>query len=312
MTKDIASILQSSDAALSLGAEGHVFAAFQKRGWETAQGVMYLDAATKKYRELDILSQRLWRHPTKAHHGITTVRFLVEVKSLGGYHLLLPRASVDSVLTIATRFWLGDKDRGRYRWLLSALEREGFTIEQCVELVQDFGSSLFPDVKRSPRASAIEPPPIRSTATSFRETNTKITKDLDASVLWRATASLRSVVRSCFNKEMSINREFIGQAAFFAGADPAKRFEEVRKSLRRQALRVTEHHPVVVSDAQMWEVNGKTLTNLDWCRLVQRDAVGDVVFWCDVVHSDSLSRYVDYCTQYYDRSMRKRRFVKLL
>lgn len=310
MKEDIRALLRTSDAVLSMGSERRAFESFERQRWDSTQGVIYQDIETNKFRELDILAQQLWRHRAKTHHGITAIRLLVEVKSLAGYHLLFTPTGDHGDVSYSTRFWLGDRDRGRYQWLLSLLEREGFSATLSAELASDFGASLFPRGRRAPRPIAVDPPPAPFIATTFRETNTKITKDLDASVMWRAAASLRSAVQSCFRKQMRINREFVSQAAFFAGADPAKRVEDVRKSLMRQALRVEEHHPVIVFDAQLWKTESASLERIEWCRFVQRDTMGDAVFWCDVVQANALDAYLEVCTKHYERALRRSRAVR--
>jgi hypothetical protein len=310
MTDHLRTLLLKSEAVLSLQAENRVLATFQENGWETSQGWFYRDTETGKMRELDILAQQLWRRRSNKNPGITRIRYMVEVKSLTDYHLVFAPTDNIGELSVATRFWLGYRDPGRHRWLRAVLERERFSLDDCSSLVEAFGASLYPSAKKAPRPLGVAPPVASLSSSAFRETNIKGTKDLDASVMWRAAAALRSALQSSFRKSMQVVRELINQAAFFAGADLAKRYEAVRQSLEREALRVVENHPLLVVDAHLWKSESGTLDQIDWCRFIQRDSMGDVVFWCDVVSYQGLAAYLDVCTEHYRANLRRRGAIR--
>src|ERR1043165_656469 len=79
-------------SANSLRMEASVAQILQKLRWSTVQGPYYNDPLTGKAREIDVVGQQLWRHSGSVPDRRSTIQFVVECKSIKGWHILFQPA----------------------------------------------------------------------------------------------------------------------------------------------------------------------------------------------------------------------------
>jgi hypothetical protein len=300
MTTDIRQKLASSAAVASLRAEQEIAATFQSEGWSVVHGLFYADPVTGKNRELDVVASTSWRRfgDDKAHH--VTLRTFAEVKTIRDYHLVFAPLREQPQYVAPECFWLGYHETEFAEFISN-----GHIIgTDADDMLAEFNrASVLEDRDLAIEAMELFAPESPFSASAFRETNTAHDRDLDSSVLWKASQAVfaaRKAVRIA-----SVSKIFDRLAGSY----------EVSKIVRRSAVEYLPEHlgdamrtveivyPLIVVDAALWAVTEDDLRELRWCRLFEIGATE--VTWCDIVRRQHVTSYVKHLTRHYERTLSK-------
>jgi hypothetical protein len=202
MTGDIRERLLASDAIQSLEMEARTAAAFRVRGWSSEQGAYYSDPITSKFREIDVLVGKTFHEPSlsRLDDPVVNLRIICECKSLGGDHVVFYEPPLHEEEDPTLSYFL--QTRVPWIWLGYDLETvidvvgdtllKGMPLSRRSLLRQYLVDRAFPDQTTVWGQSHLVPPPIDITATAFRETNSKTTRDETSSVVWKSILGLFS------------------------------------------------------------------------------------------------------------------------
>lgn len=294
--KDIETRLLRSDSVKSLMAEQEVVEAFRKMYWWTVEhGSFYRDSVTGKVRELDVRARRHWSTEGGTDSRNATLDVLVEVKSIRGFHLVFAPEPHDWKDTRAQSLWLGRSKDRLARFLLDtgvASDLASQITTRFTELAYPEGSSFVDDI-------IVNPPEAPVFATAFRETNIGQEKDLDASVLWRATQVLSSVIESARTR---LEQNFVDDLKAdieVATIDGANVLEAAAREIALRVKSVSLFHPAVVVDARMWVSRERKLEEVEHVRFVAHDSEKFPVKWFDIVTRKHFAKWLSALTAHY-------------
>ena len=296
--------LTSSGPYETFRAEQLVRAAFQDAGWDATHGFYYKDGETGKFREIDVLASRHWSKKSKPHLKLARVSLVVEVKSMKGFTVLLSERQTDPSDFYNHWDWFGDSS-GKYPALCKGLETFGGTPQEIQSIQKRLNAFAYPGGLARMRAMMPNPPEIPCFS-AFKETNTKSEKELDNSVVWRASQSLRSASSAIFDS--------VGQVKLENALLPAE-YEKSRKEWAKAVLSwaadsiniVDIVHPVIVTDASLWVASPTGPLNVPYARFGLHLFNGEIDWWCDLVNSQNLAAYISLVTNHYSRVMRSAR-----
>jgi hypothetical protein len=293
--------LRNSDAVKALAAEHDVANTLGRLRWETVLGMYYTDPVSHKIREMDVSAKSVWSTRENREGGaLCAVRLLVESKSASGFHVVFGPSAPDRGFYRLPEAWIGDE--AVVNRLTAALVDVGVPLND----VKDFRSNLLFRLGESEfEQLQVDPPSAPNVATSFKETNTSIEKDLDSSVLWRASSALMSAVRAVQEDEVSARIEDICTRVSLDELYGYPPIPHVTEDLP-PVLRYREaYHPIVVIDAQLWQYDGADLCPVEWCRFDQRGEAHYTRQWVDVVNRGYFSKFARRLTQHYNSAFRR-------
>lgn len=304
---NIADRLHATPAVASLRQEQHIVRLLEGAGWQVTHGYYYRDVATDKYRELDVVAKHFWsKRGSRRRNQSLVVEILCEIKSIRDFHIVFAPTTGDGRYDVRTYAeWFGYHEKR----LAATLDDAGASADVIGRLLMYFRRACFArgDEVGRPARMFIGPPGAEFRASAFRETNIGTEKDLDNSVLWRATQAVFSAISS--TRESFLSHRFGEIADSIAYARHSKldvAVSMVETDIDMGAEHVQVIHPVVVVDARMWASNGETLTEIDSCRFIRRSREYEAS-WCDVVTTANAEGYFKALTGYYEREARKRR-----
>ena len=290
--------------------EATVAATLRKLRWRSEHGSYYVDATSGKARELDVLARQFWRRPGRDSDRTATIHFVVECKTMKGWHLLFQPVTRKPRYDHRFEHWMGWELDLEPERVADALVGIGLAADEVVKTIQHIEEWQrgLPDIERS--AFVLTPPAPRYAASAFRETNTdKEKEDLEQSVLWKAMqgtfSAIDSLRRSLFAKEIQDIKFGLRLGDHFAIDRPTQ-----AASWAKDAMRHTAHyHPIVVVHAELRIFSGSTVKRVPWIRLEQRSIAGDIDRWVDVVHVDEFTAYAATISADYEKQMRKSHFA---
>ncbi|MBB4126299.1 hypothetical protein GGR77_001589 [Xanthomonas translucens] len=295
--------IKNSDAYQSLRSEQDVASCLERHGWFVRHSPYYVDLKTGKSRELDITGSGYWQKKLKAGTLTARVNLFVEVKTNRDFHIICAGLADEQSRFGANEYWIGYNEEARIRieQRLALFQIEHQDIRSFLHQAENIA---FPRHTMRTSALRLRPPPIESNFSSFRETNGKIEKDLDNSVLWRATSVLRSAIRSAqtdlvdgLESDLSI------------GLESARRrkipYKSAMHSIESHACRINFYVPIVVTQSRIWSAISEEPTEVRWFRLVQYNAFGGTDDWVDVVNDQHLDGYLNSHSHYFDKAFRK-------
>jgi hypothetical protein len=312
MTEELINRLTNSTAFKSLSTEQQLTTLLASLKWEANQSTYYLDYSTGKYRELDVIASQYWKSSENDKVKVS-LKLIIEVKSLSGYHLLFseaislpkysrPRLHYEYIGYLADVPELGMNQK---ELLLDIVSKSGLKGTEVISFFERFEKALFPDEAIIPYDLAIKPFPDFLKASAFRETNIGGEKELDNSVLWKASQSLRSAVKSIkydnihnFHQDLG----FVIEWALQTKQDPVNL--AIEEAVGR-ASQLDLFHPIIVVDANLWSVDGLVLQSIESCRFLQVDHRGSIDWWADIVSLSNFPTYIENLTKYYRSSFRK-------
>jgi hypothetical protein len=252
MAKDLLQKLKQSHTVLSLQAEQRAAKTLAALGWTCFQGAFYRDLRDEKLRETDVIARQIWeRGDWRTNGTLVRLNLILECKSARDWQLVFAQGQRENRVGHVARVWSGFAE-DRFEWLHRALKAHGIPEASFVELRSRFKEHAFPDDRALPYGMMPDAPRSRVVVTAFRETNLDKEKDLESSVFWRATTSLRSATRSLTALAMERHSELFEIAASqlpFSWANFLIEFDDACNESVRQ---VDIFHPVVLIDSPMW------------------------------------------------------------
>lgn len=302
---DITQLLKSSEAYRSLKAEQEVAACLVRLGWRTTQSPYYVDEKTGKPRELDIAARGYWQKARKAGDLVARVILFIEVKTNSDFHILCAGQTAGPFAFEGNEHWIGYSEETRKK-LEEQLSRFHLANDEILDFIHHVERVAFPRHTMRTSVLRVKPPPIKDCFSAFRETNGKTDKELDNSVLWRATTALRSAVTSAKAKQ-------IDGLAIDMGTDleVARRlklpFQSAMGAIERHACTINFYLPIVVIQSRIWSTQVAEPEELKWVRLMQFGTFGDTQDWVDVVNLNHFEEYLQTQTEYFGRAFRRAR-----
>lgn len=300
---DIIEILKRSEAHRSLRAEHDVANCLKEMGWKVTQSPYYLDKKTKKLRELDVIASGLWIKPLKSGDLHAKVNIFIEVKTNTNFHILLSGTTSNSFSFNGNEHWIGYSDEAQKK-IEEMLPRFDMENHNVLDFIHHVEKIAFPKHIMRTSKLRLKPPPEENCFSAFRETNGKTEKDLDNSVMWRASLALRSAIQSA-------QEELNEGLAKDLGADleVARReklpYTDAIETIKLHACTINLYLPVVVIQSRIWSSQSSNPKELKWARVVQLETYGNTKDWVDVVNFNHLEEYISTRTEYFDRSFKK-------
>lgn len=300
--------LKNSASFYSLVSEQTLRKRLTKSGWTAVQGSFYQDTESRKLREIDVIGSRLWTQKLKS--GDRTVKLFVvaEIKSVRGFHFLFSPWSAKYLMQKPSflhgnRYWMGDEDECDTT-VSARLTKLGLPPDKVAWLLKKAGKFAFPRHFARIGRLAIDPPTTAIQSSAFRETNIGGEKDWENSVLWKASMSLQSTVAGLRESARNLYLENLELPIRYEESEP-KKLNGALEHLQLGVSFLELYHPVHVTDAMLWLVDGKQLQPLDWCRFIRLNTYGHPEWWFDVVNSDHVEKYVTQITGYYKKQFKK-------
>jgi hypothetical protein len=304
--------LRRSVSFESLVTERAILQQVRELGWRCSHGAFFVDPSTSKIREADILATRYWRRHRRTGDLTVALHVPIEVKSARGFHIIFSLESGGSFRTFHQEnvLWLGQESDGA-RLMADRVAALGFSQETVRQFQKQLYAKAYPKHFSCVAELIVEPYEPGALATAFRETNIGGEKDLENSVLWKATQTLGSLVDSL--KRSSIEARFedaeVGVAcARRDGDDDRQILNDLLDAVRDVGL----YHPIVVIDAPLWAVTKQhELFRIPACRFEQVQLHHGFSRWVDVVHRSHFDTFVTDLTTYYENAFEKAKLKPL-
>lgn len=296
--------LLHSDAFQSLSMERRICDVLQSLNWKAVHSCYYKDPITDKMREIDVSARQLWERNLKNGDQAASLHLLTEAKSAKGYHLIFSSSYKNLNLYPKNDGWIG-KQGVNYKRIAQTIEDAGLSLEKVSFILNKLEKMAYPGGIMLPYRMAVDPLPTQFLVSAFRETNIGNEKELENSVLWRASQALLSAVVSLKERHLENCLEdlsLIVSLAIKFRRDPT---EEALEQLRFYIRTVDIYHPVVVIDAPLWLIQNEKIKSIEWCRFVQVDPYGLSEWWVDVVNTLYFEKFAKEISSYYNRKFRK-------
>jgi hypothetical protein len=277
--------------------ESAVCEALRLLGWNAKHGAYYEDIETKKQREVDVIARQFWGRKSKNGDQFVRLTILVEVKTMKGFHLLVSPFEEDGFSFYQNVHWLGDP-RGDYTDLASALRVNGMEEDALNNFLKRLHQFAYPRQIARPRLLMVRPN-TETVFTSFRETNIGSEKELDNSVFWKASQSLRAASKSIQKSIIEGSLDDIAGSVKYAPKAKEKHINYVLGWAKDQINRIDVIHPIVVTDADIWASGGDGPEPVKWSRFGQYSFDGTAEWWCDVVNSNHFAEYAQVISEHY-------------
>ena len=298
--------LAKSDAVVSLLTESKVASLLAQMDWATVHSFYYPDPESGKDRELDVIGRKIWVQGDDEPFWIY-LSLLVECKSSRGIHVVVSPLQSNYSQPLAKFAWVGRVpalgERLAQRLQTTIPDRIAQFIR--TEVMRGFGEMAYPADQAVVAPFVPDPPRALVLTSAFRETDTKKDKELDASVLWRATQTLHSAMDSLQAYSLEGEIESWGGAVEVASKfsqDPAT---AGILALRRAVRKIFLFHPVIVTESPLWSAANGSVTPLPAFRLLQLDAFGTAARWADVVRMEAFPAFLEDLNRHYDAHFKK-------
>ena len=295
--------LNESDAVRALRAERQLLEDLRKANWNGVQGAIYRDRESHKLREIDVVAHRMWQKRSRKQDYFVRITTVAEVKSAKGYSLVFsPCGGID--LHSLQRVWLGAHEICP-RMYQATLRRCGLSGAQIRKLWKALGKEAAPNGIMIMADVCPDPPGQILMASSFQETNSCTTKDLDASVLWKASLAVSSAVVVLKQSALRLAGDWMIFAARVAHDSDEDVMSTALKEVHHCVRQMYFFHPVVVIESNMFAVQEGDIMSIQACRLVRLNQFGHAVGWVDVVASHQAKEYFKMITHAYDAHFEK-------
>jgi hypothetical protein len=304
---DLESKLIASDSYNSIYTEEQVCGLLVKQGWSATHSGYYKDFSTGKWREVDVCAHRMWKKSDESGENKAIVQLVLQCKSIKGYHILFTPASNLGTwrwaLTKLDHDWVGHRASANWRDIARNLEEMKLNREIITSATKRFQGIAYPDGFVKPYDLMVKAQRARVVTSAFRETNIGSTKDLENSVLWRASLDIASVIES--EKEERWGR-LIKDTRLASVIETSEDIEEfVCNNFYNYLSLVRLFHPIIVLDAHMWLIKDQKLEALQWCRFAQHNVLGDTRRWFDIVSQQYYPTYISRLTKHYENEFKK-------
>ena len=295
-----------SDSFGSLKAERDIAVKTQALGWSSVHGFYFEDLTTGKNREIDVAAERYWKRKISKIEMRSSVQMLIEVKTMKGFHLFVSaKDEAEQQPLLQHILWLGDSNE-KYLDLVAAIDEFDLSAAETNRVVKSLNHYAYPSgYMRRPMASVHVRPPVIPVFNAFRETNIGAEKNLDNSVFWKASESLRSAYES-IKREWRLNALDSIKMHFEMARRRSKRWvDEAVYWTKSDFNFVKMIHPVVVTDAKIWCVHPTNTKEIGCARFAMQDSLHSAEWWCDVVNSSWIDHYLQGVSNHYDSWMFK-------
>lgn len=304
MSEDIKSKLLKSDSVASFSSEQRIFDLLKENNWEAVHGGFYVDQTTKKFREIDVLGRQFWSFDEEIPTSID-LNLVIEAKTAKDYHLIFSTSAEDkrSRAFLCNKDWIGllHYDDKRLKEFL----KEHITLREIESLLRTFRRLSFPDEIQIVSNLYVEPNPAPLKASAFRETNSKVEKELDNSVFWKAFQSVNNAIESLKVRSYEGLISDLLTSIEVAKEDGNLISNSILELMSNDLNRIKIYHPIIVIDSRIWSYSETTLIEKKWIRFNQLDTGGHADFWVDVVNSTYFAQYISNLTNHYKKRITK-------
>jgi len=295
---DLRNRLIKSTAVNSLLQESKIYNLFKTLGWKVEHSPYYLDAETGKFREVDITARKYWSKK-KSEEFSFGVNFIIECKSISNYQIIVSSELDYQAGCNLENNWIGDDSTDNYPKTIDLLKKHNIKNKDIQLTLRTFHKFLFPNglIRYIDyRLDSFDIPVFNA----FRETNIGTTKELENSVVWKASQSLNSCIqahKSMVWEDIDYELYNIENEEFLSTYED--KLSELRQTLISSATHFEYLHPVLVVESNLWELSQGKLNELKYFRFVfQR--LFDHEIWIDVVSFDHLAEYLEKTKKYDD------------
>lgn len=198
--------LLKSDAFKSLSQEMIVQTQFQKTKWPVVNSCYYQDQKENKIREIDIVATT--GMGLRRKYGVTRIHAVAECKSMSGFHVIanqwLDLTTEDRIVNEdpISFSWFGNQ-KGNREFVVKAMTDCEVPPESVLQLMADFDLWFYPNQPKEIWRLVFGTYGNWAGCSGFKETNIGSDKNLDNSVIWRASQALKSAVNSFANMKKS-------------------------------------------------------------------------------------------------------------
>jgi len=304
MNPELTEKLIKSDSIRSLQMESLVANSFSTNGWSTVKGCYYQDKKDNKVREIDCVSTCVRQYEKSGF--LLRIHIVIECKTMKDYHIIVGGADPKADFFSTTYSWFG-RFKDNKTFIVELIDRKGLTDSTINRVMTEMEEYFYPHEPKRITDMNINPYGCDVCSSCFRETNSKIDKELDNSVIWRASQALKSAITSFqigFNENIKDDmREYFSKLKRRNLIQDAE-----RKKFHAQIDLITNcidiYHPIIVTDAQIWMSNNDQLQRINKFRFSETGLMASMKWWYDVVSSEYISEYIsNICEYYYSNSM---------
>lgn len=298
---DLLHRLEQSSALLSLRMERRICRELQQLKCRVTQSLYYDDPETGKARELDVLAEQIWERKLRSGNQRAFLQILAECKSISGFHLVFSGQTESDQPILPHQHWIGSEDESATQRLIT----QGIRPEIRKRLLELFAKTTYPNGFMRTLRLRIIPPDIGLTCSAFRETNIKGEKELDNSVVWRASRALQSSFESLKRNILEGDLEWISPT-WINGYSEKEWFSHSLSTIERRSRFLWLFHPILIVDCPLWLDSESGLKPIHWCRLRLHGfrTVGED-WWFDVVTLEHIFEYLKILTQHYSSNLRR-------
>lgn len=298
MNIEIKAKLEKSPAFASLQMEEKIKEILLSIGWNVSHSAYYQDPKENKQREIDIVGRMMGRTEDSS---FLSLYLPIECKSLDGCHIIFSKTHERYLQFHMTGLcsWVGYMPYHNRMKIYNALSEIGYRRKQINDVLHQIHSSAYPEEHVRIWRLMVRPFSEIHSATSFREMTVSTEKSLENSVLWRAILTLNSVIESMKKEAEDDFVKSILNSGIYALSQDEQNISDFLSSIDDGTKRVSLYHPIVVSNAKLWQNIGGSLQEVGSCRLYLHDTDGEVSKWYDVVNIEYIDDYLKQITQYY-------------
>lgn len=309
LSKGLAQFLSKSDSLKSLLAEREVVRKLQKLKWNVSHGAYYTDPKESKLREVDVIGKQYWVRGLVSGPQSLKINLVVECKSLKNTNIIIsPKESDEERHISRLSYWFGRETSEEDGELQKVLVKYGIEQNLIPKLNRLFEKKAFPREIAKTATLHLDPIFAEYQSTAFREISASAEKELDASVLWRATQTVSSAVRSDIIKTKKWHMEMISMTAQFADKTSKDSYiREIVDDFEKLSSSVSIWHPIIVLDAQLWSLSKTKLTPINWFRFGEVETDDAYSLWCDIVNREHFDSFIRSLDTYYSSKCRKAR-----
>jgi hypothetical protein len=307
MNNDLKQKILSSEYYKSLKMEELVTAAFLGQGWSAINGCFYNDLKENKVREIDCVAT--YGASQKEEYGVVRIHIVLECKTMAGYHVIANQSLYQSEFYNVLYSWFGSHIMDK-KYIIEQIEMVDLPKVTIKKIGKEINEWLYPNEPFRITKMMIDQFGEFDCHSSFREANVGNVKELDNSVIWRASQSLKSAIIAFKHERNEDSRNDIHS---LIERIPKNSF--IRDDLRADVIRKIEsrtnlvdiYHPIIVTDASLFVSKNDDLVETNTIRLSETGIMSSYGWWYDVVASSYIEKYIADLCGYYKKEIEKRK-----
>ncbi len=283
---------------MSLSSEQVLLNIAKKNGWKGSQGYYYQDPFSGKTRETDLHLRRCWKSKDKNSDLFAALDLFIEAKSATGYHILFSKNSTPQKWLQVHHTWIGNLIGSKSKKLTDLLLSKGLSPSVIEKFYKEAYKKTFPD--DTYKINNVKPDtPLIEQVSAFRETNTQNEKELENSVFWKASQSLKSVVTAAKARDIANILSDIDTTIEASQLFNEKPLNSLISHINSDSGQVEMYYPIVVIDATLWMAEADIVTEVPYCRFAEF-GISEEDWWVDVVNAKHFEKYIKKITKQYD------------